>query len=258
MVDSLDVTTTNSMQSNTCEECAIYFPFMYFFLQLYLVILKFTCIYILCSHTSIYDKMPIHEDILASIKNNSPKLTDLNLNSLYPPLNASDIQILVDVIKKSGNTCLTSINLSENNICDESAIALSTLSTIQSLFLSTNNITDSGATALAINCPKLVYLDLSENCITNNGFEKLLTKFNLLTLVIVNNPINDRSLESILSNYTLHSLFLDFDDKIDQHFEKHSTMNRKYKMELDQVMQISSLTAIVLSYANCAACKKIL
>jgi len=110
--------------------------------------------------------MPIHPDDIKSIRSNDPSLTLLHLGSCYPSyLKDQDIIQLVDAIKTSKNTHLKTIILAENEIEDEGAKALSTLTTVKVISLGGNYISDEGAKAFLRN-EFLLGLDLEGNDIS--------------------------------------------------------------------------------------------
>jgi hypothetical protein len=127
----------------------------------------------------------IPEEILKKIASNDQNLTKLDLSGRE--LNDSDIAILGEAFKT--NTYLTALNLSNNQIGDKGAEALSEMSQLEVLDVSENLIRDKGVEALS----KLAYLSrliLRHNLVGDKGVEALAKHTHLTTVDVNHNPIS--------------------------------------------------------------------
>jgi Leucine-rich repeat (LRR) protein len=114
--------------------------------------------------------MPLDAQLLEQLQQNNAGLTSLDLSSLS--LTEEDITPLAQAL--STNTCLTSLNVYNNQIRDEGAKALSTNTHLTSLNLEYNQIGDEGAQALSTNT-RLTSMNVRDNEIGAIGAKALST-----------------------------------------------------------------------------------
>lgn len=152
--------------------------------------------------------MPFKQDVLERIRKCDPSLTSIERGAWTGLLTNDDIRTITDIINDSENTVVTDLNLSENSIGDEGALALSSLKTLKSLQLADNEITDRGAIGLA-KSNSLSFLDISANAISEKGFLALLGNANIQKLFILGCNFTNGIVDSIFENKTLQTLLLD-------------------------------------------------
>jgi hypothetical protein len=152
--------------------------------------------------------MPIPRSILHRISANDPDLTELNLSSQYPSLNARDMQELVDALKN--NTYLETLILCDNAIKDEGALILATGLAhchIKTVDVSINDIGNVGIAAL-IQAP-ILSLDVGGNSFSDDGLKLLANNSILKSLFIHENGLTDKCVQYLLVDKHLLEITLD-------------------------------------------------
>lgn len=188
------------------------------------------------------------------------------------------IQLLVNALKK--NSSITSLNLSGNNIKDEGAIALATVSSLKELDVSYNRITAVGAEALAktdlqklsLEANPVVYfrssnekyeqfelminsfinnktiMDLNLYCqyIPDSLIAKLIAENTTIKTLSISRDLTDIALDGIKENKTLESLYIPENSITDKGIEYICENTSLKKLRIDE-SQITDVGAKLLS-----------
>jgi hypothetical protein len=135
--------------------------------------------------------MPLVEPIVKRIKNCKGPLLSLSNSGLFD----SDIAELCPLIERNPN--IFKLDLEDNNISDESAKVLATLSRVKSLNLVKNDITNQGVITIIANT-NINELNLSTNRGITDEAEKCLTESKHLIFLQLNRTcISDKLIEKI-------------------------------------------------------------
>lgn len=154
------------------------------------------------SNTSITDfcigkNYRIGDDGINAIARNDTLLT----------LHAGEMALTSNAVRNyKFNTTLTLLNLKNNNISEEGALALAENNAITTLVLSNNQIGDIGAKYLAEKNQTINTLDISDNNITSHGALQLANNMTLKCLYVRTNKINDFGACAFTNNTTLEYL----------------------------------------------------
>lgn len=193
-------------------------------------------------------------------------------------LTDSHIHLLVNALKK--NPSITSLNLSGNNIKDEGASALATVSTLKELDISYNRITAVGAEALAktdlqklsleanpivyfrssnekyeqfeliinafINNKTIIDLNLYCQYIPDSLIAKLIAENNTIKTLSISRDLIDIALDGIKENKTLESLYIPENSITDKGIEYICENTSLKKLRIDE-SQITDVGAKLLS-----------
>ncbi len=193
-------------------------------------------------------------------------------------LTDTQIQLLVNALKK--NPSITSLNLSGNNIKDEGAIALATVSTLKELDISYNRITAVGAEALAktdlqklsleanpvvyfrssnekyeqfesminsfINNKTIIDLNLYCQYIPDSLMAKLIAENNTIKTLSISRDLTDIALDGIKENKTLESLYIPENSITDKGIEYICENTSLKKLRIDK-SEITDIGAKLLS-----------
>lgn len=144
----------------------------------------------------------IPAEILDKIRANDQSLKSLDLKG--KGLTVEDIRLLVDALQS--NSYLTELNLSVNELGDDSAALLAT-TRMHRLDLVNNSITAVGAKALANNT-HISILNLANNEVLDEGAIALATNLHLRKLVLNSNGIGPKGAQALAKNNNLTHLFL--------------------------------------------------
>ncbi len=146
----------------------------------------------------------IDETILRKLRNNDPSLVELSLTK--QKLTDADVLILCEALKK--NTAVKTLNLWNNQIGDQGAIALAQNKTLTTLQLGCNKISDAGAKALSLN-KSFTTLHLQTNQVGDLGAAALSQSTTLKALDLRKNKITDTGAQAFSQNTTLSTLDLE-------------------------------------------------
>jgi PAS domain S-box-containing protein len=147
--------------------------------------------------------MPINSQLLILLKNNDSSVVSLDLS--HQALHMGDIQILIENLK--GNSYLTTLSLTGNQIGDEGAVFLAKYLVFLNLNLCGTGLGEAAAVSLAKH-PNIISLDISHNKINDDVVAEFVKNTRIETLNLAGNKITCLGAIALARNKTLRSLNL--------------------------------------------------